>query len=142
MSTGCQQHDDVVASVSALSDGGGPFAGAVAPTPDAGAPRCETSEIYVLLSSIVRNQCLVGSTSPSTLFVLGGFFAQNPPTRGPAEMRPVSSCDIDIFMSRLNFLFSNENGAAELCPDHCETARLWVAAEDQRVLECQGFGGG
>ena len=141
---GCEQSDDVVATLSALEDAGGELGGSLAPpppptsTPDAGGPRCETSQLYVLLSSIERNQCRV-SSSPSTLAALGAFFLQNPPTRGPAEMRPVSTCDI---LNPLNFAYRNEQGEIELCPDHCETVRLWVAAENPRVLECQGFGGG
>jgi len=141
---GCEQDDDVVASLKALSDGGGGVAGSVvpaAPTPDAGAPDCETSQIYVLLSSIVRNQCRVPS-SPTTLAVLGAFFLQNPPVGAPGEARPVSVCD--LFGGRVAWLYEQMPGSGDyfVCPANCDVAAQYVAAEDQRLLACQGFGGG
>jgi hypothetical protein len=128
---GCEQSDDVVANLSALSDAG-PTAGSTAPPPP---PDCETSELYVLFSSVVRNQCRVPS-SLSTFLALQAYFYQNPPPAAVGETRPPSECD--VISSRYQ-VFYPVNNPQFLCPDHCAAADAYVAAEDNRLLACQGF---
>jgi hypothetical protein len=33
------------------------------------------------------------------------------------------------------------SGDYRICPGQCQLVASYVAAEDQRILECQGFGG-
>ena len=133
--SGCEQSDDVVASLAALPP--------MMPEPDAGAPSCETSQLYVLFSSIVRNDCLVPSSTASRT-VLGMYFLRNPPTGStPGEARPPATCDLIGIDPRINWVYRREEGSDQLgvCPAHCELLKQYVADEDQRLLECQGFGG-
>jgi hypothetical protein len=119
-----------VANIAALTDAG-PTAGSSAPPP----PSCETSQLYVLLSSIVRSDCYIPQTF-SSFAALSAHFLQNPPPPALGETRPPTECD--VFSSRLNFFYP-VNSMPRLCPDHCMAATEYVAAEDQRVLACQGF---
>jgi hypothetical protein len=126
---GCEQSDDVVANISALTDAG-PVAGSTAPPAN-----CETSQLYVLFSSIVRNQCRL-PVGLSTFLALQAYFVQNPPPAAMGETRPPSECD---YYSSPYLFFYPPTDPEFLCPDHCAAAEAVVAAEEQRLLPCQGF---
>jgi len=145
----CSQRDDVVAQISALADGGPPPADAMppppptpAPTPDAGPTvNCEPSQYYVLFSSIVNNGCKV-PVSPEAKAIVSAFFAQQPPPQiQSGEARPPSYCELNGGFPFGFYWGGMDNSELFLCPAYCDMAAATVHAEEQRLLDCQGFGG-